>query len=95
MDILLIPWVVGSGDGAGQLPVPGRPTTLAYGRGLLCFQQVRDGWAVFFFFFFILSILFSFSNASSLGRGLDMLKYCGLCRYSPTVVVSYYRRRAH
>ena len=48
----------------------------------------------FFFFFFILSILFSFSNASSLGRRLDILKYCGLGRYNPTVVVSYYMRRA-
>ena len=29
-------WVVGLGDGAGQLPVPGRPTTLAYGRARAC-----------------------------------------------------------
>ena len=36
-----------------------------------------------------------FSNASSLGRWLDILKYCGLGRYNPTVVASYYRRRAH
>ena len=57
---------------------------------------------VFFFlvcFFFlggevISSILSSFSDASSLGRRLDILKYCGLRRYNPTVVVSYYRRRA-
>ena len=41
-------------------------------------------------FFFILSILSSFSNASSVGRRLDILKYCGLCRYNPAVVVSYY-----
>ena len=55
-------WVVGSDDGAGYLPVPGRPTTLAYGRagGLLCLQQVRDSWAVFCF---ISSILSSFSTA--------------------------------
>ena len=56
-----------------------------WGRGLLCLQQVRDGWAVFFFFlllFFISSILSSFSNASSLGRRLDILKYCGLGHYN-------------
>ena len=35
-----------------------------------------------------------FSNASSVGRQLDILKYCGLGRYHPAVVVSYYRRRA-
>ena len=66
------------------------------GRGLLCLQQVRDGWAIYFilFFFFISSILSSFSNASSVGRRLDILKYCGLCGYNPAVVVSYYRRCA-
>ena len=47
-----------------------------------------------FLFFFISSILSSFSNASSVGRRLDILKYCGLCRYNPAVVVSYYRRCA-
>ena len=47
---------------------------------------------LFFFFlclfvcFFISSILSSFSNASSLGRRLDILKYCGLGRYNPTVL---------
>ena len=46
------------------------------------------------FYFFILSVLFSISNASSLGRRLDILKYCGLGRLNPTVVVSYYWRRA-
>ena len=47
--------MVGSGDGARQLPVPGRPTTLEYGRagGLLCLQQMRDESAVFFFFLFL------------------------------------------
>ena len=49
----------------------------------------------FFFCFFISSILLSFfSNTTSLGRRVDILKYCGLGRYNPTVVVSYYRRRA-
>ena len=54
------------------------------------------GWVGCFFFinFFISSILSSFSYASSLGSWLDILKYCGLGRYNPTVVVSYYRRRA-
>ena len=57
------------------------------------------------FVFFISSILSSFSDASALGRRLDTLKYCGIGRYNPTVVVSYrynpavvvsyYRRRAH
>ena len=35
-----------------------------------------------------------FSNALSVGRRLDILKYCGLDRYNPAVVVSYYRRHA-
>ena len=48
----------------------------------------------FFFIFFISSILSSFSNASSLGRQLDIMKYCGFGCYNPTVVVSYYQRRA-
>ena len=48
-----------------------------------------------FFFFLILSVLSFFSNASSLGRWLDVPKYCGLGHYNPTVAVSYYRRRAH
>ena len=43
---------------------------------------------------FISSILSSFSNASSVGRRLNILKYCGLGRYNPAVVVSYYRRHA-
>ena len=71
---------------------------------LLLWHKVGQGPAVlaagagrvgcFFFFFFISSILSSFSNASSLGRRLDILKNCGLGRYNPTVVVSHYRRRA-
>ena len=54
----------------------------------------------FLLFFFVLfcfsisSILSSFSNTSSLGKRQDILKYRGLGRYNPTVVVSYYRRRA-
>ena len=48
----------------------------------------------FFFFFFISSILSFFSSASSAGRRLEILKYCGLGRYNPAVIVSYYRRRS-
>ena len=43
----------------------------------------------FLFYFFISSILSSFSNASFLGRRLEILKYCELGRSNPTVVVSY------
>ena len=60
------------------------PAVLAAGAG-------RVGCSLYFF---IPSILSSFSNASSVGRRLDILKYCGLGRYNPAVVVSYYRRRA-
>ena len=71
---------------------------LWYMVGLLCLQHVRDGWAVFFFFCFFFCLFFFFhlihpifSNASSLWRWLDILKYCGTGRYNhPTVVVSYY-----
>ena len=35
--------MVGSGDGAGQLPVPGRPTTLEYGRAGACCACSRCG----------------------------------------------------
>ena len=51
------------------------------------------GWVDYFsYFFYISSILSSFSNASSVE--LDILKYCGLGRYNPALVVSYHRRRA-
>ena len=67
------------------------------GRALLCLRKVRDGWLCFilfiFFFFLISSIQSSFSNASSVGRLLNILKYCGLGRSNPALVVSYYRRR--
>ena len=52
------------------------------------------GWVGYISFFLISSILSSFSNVSSVGRRLDILKYCGLGRSNPAVVVSYYRRRA-
>ena len=44
------------------------------GKGLLCLQQVRDGWAMFYLILLISSVLSSFSNASSIGRRLDILK---------------------
>ena len=89
-------WVVGLGDVAGQLPVPGCSTTLEYGRAWACCACNRCGTDGLFFgcFFVILSILSSFSNASSVGRRLDILKYCGLGRYNPAAVVSYYQRHA-
>ena len=78
--------------------MPGRPATLVYGRAGACFACSRCGsgglFLFYLFFLFISSILSSFSDALSLGRRLDKLKYCGLGRYIPTVVVSYYRRRA-
>ena len=61
------------------------PAVLAAGAG-------RVGYVLYIFL--ISSILSSFSNTSSVGRRLDILKYCGLGRYNPAVVVSYYRRRA-
>ena len=74
--------------------MPGRPTTLAYGRAGAAVLAAGAGRVSCFFIFFISSILSTFSNASSLWRQLDILKYCGLGRYNPTVVVSYYWRRA-
>ena len=73
--------------------MPGHPITLVWqGPAVLAAGAGWVGWV--FFIFFISSILSSFSNASSDGRQLDILKYCGLGRYNPVVVVSYYRRRA-
>ena len=51
----------------------------------------RVGCSLSFFISFILS---SFSDASSLGRQLVILKYCGLGRHNTAVVVRYYLRRA-
>ena len=80
-------WVASSG---------GRQTTLAYSKEEACCACSRCGTGGPFFcvFFFISSILSSFSNASSLGRRLDILNYRGLGRCNPTVAVSYYWRRA-
>ena len=80
--------MVGSGDGFGSFQCRGV---------LLLWHMVGQGPAVlaagagrvdcFIFLFFISSFLFSFSNASSLRRRLDILKYYGLGRYNLTVVV--------
>ena len=66
------------------------PAVLAAGAGRVgCFFFFCVCFFFFFFFvFFISSVLSSFSNASSLERRLDILKYCGLGRYNPTAVVS-------
>ena len=73
--------------------MPGRPTTLAYGRSGPVVLLAGAGRVGFFFFFFISSILSSFANTSSLGKRLDILKYCGIGRYNLTIVASYYWRR--
>ena len=52
------------------------PAVLAAGAG-------RVG--CFLYFFFISSILSSFSNASCVGRRLDILKYCGRGHYNRAV----------
>ena len=76
--------------------------TLTHPSILLLWHMVRQGpaaiaagagWVGCVFFFFS-SIVSSFSNASSHGRQLDILKYCGLGQYNTTVVVSYYQRGA-
>ena len=51
--------------------------------------QVSDRRPLGYLFFFNSFILSSFSNAASVGRRLDILKYCGLGRSNPAVVVSY------
>ena len=68
---------------------------IGQGRAVLAAGAGRVGCFLFYFFFlFISSSLSSFSNASSLGTRLDILKYCGLGCYNPTVVVNHYRRLA-
>ena len=48
---------VGSGNGAGWLPVTGRPTTLAYGRAGACCACSRCGMGGLFFILFFRSRL--------------------------------------
>ena len=61
----------GGGSGGakvlGKLPVPGRPTNLAYSRARAYCAFSRCGWGLFGHFFSHLSLLFSFSL--SLGDG--------------------------
>ena len=74
--------------------MPGRSTTLV-GQGLAVLAA-DAGWVGYFsFYFFHLVCPIFFSDASSVGRRPDILKYCGLGRYNPAVVVSYYRVHAH
>ena len=65
----------------------GAPIPKAYGRAGDCCacSRCETGRLFFLFCFFfvvvvVLSRLSSFSKASSLGRRLDILKYCGLGR---------------
>ena len=51
----------------GKLPLPGRPTNLAYSRARAYCAFSRCGWGLFGHFFSHLSLLFSFSH--SLGDG--------------------------
>ena len=51
----------------GKLPVPGRPTNLAYSRARAYCAFSRCGWGLFGHFFSHLSLLFSFSL--SMGDG--------------------------
>ena len=62
------------------------PAVLAAGAGWVGY--------VLFYFFNLVYPIFLFSNASSVGRRLDILKYCGVGRSDQALVVSYYRRRA-
>ena len=48
-DLKISVWVVGSGDGAGYLPVPVHPTTLAYGKAGACCACSRCGMGGLFF----------------------------------------------
>ena len=68
---------------------------LANGRAGACCAYSKCGMGgLFYFFFSISTILSSFSNASSVERQLDMLKYCGRGCYNPAVVLSYCRKHA-
>ena len=93
-------WVVGSAMVLGSFQC--RSVLLLWhmvgqGPAVLAVLAAGVGWVDCFFFLYIVfisSFLSSFPNASSVGRRLDILKYCGLCRYYPVEVVSFYRRRA-
>ena len=80
--------MVGLGDGAGKLPVPGRPATFAYSRARACSRCGTD--RLYFLFFFHLS---SLSNVLSFGRRLNMTELMWFGGQTPTVVVSSCRGR--
>ena len=61
--------MVGLGDGAGELPVPGRPATFAYSRQRPAVLAAGAGRVGYIFFIFHLS---SLSNVLSFGRRLNM-----------------------
>ena len=60
-------WVVGLGDGAGELPVLGRPATFANSRARVCCACSRCGPSGLSFFFFFFSHLSSFLISCLLG----------------------------
>ena len=64
-------WVVGLGDGAGQLLVPGYHATFAYSRARACCACSRCGMGGLYFYYFIFH-LSSISNVLSFGRQLNM-----------------------
>ena len=68
-------WVVWLGEGAGKLPVLGRPAAFAYSRARTCCacSRCRTGGLYFFFIFFI---CLSFLMSCLLGDGWTWLKYC-------------------
>ena len=68
--------------------MPGHPTTLAYGRAGPTVLAAGVGLVGYVFLFFLNLVYPIFL----VGRQLDNLKYCGLGRSDPAVVVSYYRR---
>ena len=84
-------WEVGSGNGAGLLTVPGRPTTFGHSRAGAISACSWFGMGAGVVFFFISSILSSLSYAPSLGRRLDMtailwsrpLDLNGSCQLTP------------
>ena len=62
--------MIGLGDGAEKLPVPGRPATFAYSRARACCACSRCGSSgLYFFYIFHLA---SLSNVLSFGRRLNM-----------------------
>ena len=55
---IFIPWVVGLGDGAGELPVPGHPAT-SRTRACCACSRCGTGGLYFFIFFIYLPFLMS------------------------------------